>query len=85
MYIMKSVCSAKNYFGNCPTKNADYFGFCYTPTNPESYVPNNSGSSANGDFNSKFNIKDYTRKSWLARLTILHKVGNNSWDEAYNS
>lgn len=25
-----------DYCGNCPTKNADYFGFCYTPTYPES-------------------------------------------------
>ena len=27
------------YGGNCPTKNADYFGFCYVPTYPESYIP----------------------------------------------
>ena len=33
------------YCGNCPTKNADYLGFCYTPTYNESYVSNNSGSS----------------------------------------
>ena len=32
------------YCGNCPTKNADYLGFCYVPTYPESYVPSYSGS-----------------------------------------
>ena len=29
------------YCGNCPTKNADYFGFCYTPTYPSSSKKNN--------------------------------------------
>ncbi len=30
------------YCGNCPTKNADYFGFCYVPTYNEQYVPSYS-------------------------------------------
>ena len=52
------------YGGNCPTKNADYFGFCYVPTYPESYVPNNSGSSTNGK--SKL-PSDIYRESWIFR------------------
>lgn len=33
------------YCGNCPTKNADYLGFCYTPTYPETYIPSYSSPS----------------------------------------
>ena len=33
------------YGGNCPTKNADYFGFCYVPTYPETYIPSYSSPS----------------------------------------
>ena len=54
------------YGGNCPTKNADYFGFCYVPTYPESFVP--SYVESNIVSNSKFHINDYTSTSWLARL-----------------
>ena len=48
------------YCGNCPTKNADYAGFCYTPTYPE--------ASVNGNSNSSFNLNNYTDKSWVAKL-----------------
>ena len=34
-----------SYCGNCPTKNADYFGFCYVPTYPETYIPSYSSPS----------------------------------------
>ncbi len=33
------------YGGNCPTKNADHFGFCYVPTYPETYIPSYSSPS----------------------------------------
>ena len=47
------------YCGNCPTKNADYFGFCYVPTYPESI----------GNFNSN-NLQNAKNKYdfWLAKL-----------------
>lgn len=35
------------YCGNCPTKNTDYFGFCYVPTYPESYIPSGGTSIEN--------------------------------------
>lgn len=36
------------YCGNCPTKNADYFGFCYVPTYSESYISSYSPSYSYG-------------------------------------
>ncbi len=64
------------YCGNCPTKNADYLGFCYTPTYPESYVPNNSGSSvinysSSNSFKIKLGIGKVTVKmNWLTSLIV---------------
>ena len=56
------------YCGNCPTKNADYLGFCYTPTYPESYVPSYSGSSGASVENKK--DKHFDIPAWIVSTAI---------------
>ena len=48
------------YCGNCPTKNADYFGFCYTPTYPETSVPSSP------TYSYKKKKKEGFDRDWLA-------------------
>ena len=48
------------YCGNCPTKNADYFGFCYVPTYPES-----NNTSANTTEKKHFDIP-----AWMVASAI---------------
>lgn len=59
------------YCDNCPTKNADYLGFCYTPTYDENVVTNYTGSITSNSFKIKLGIGKVTVKmNWLTSLIV---------------